>query len=57
MSAWSFDQGNCESRVDGASPPKKPPGPAYGFEPVGVYRNIGWKFGAWHDVGWWQRLL
>jgi phosphinothricin acetyltransferase len=27
---------------------------AIGFEPVGVYRNIGWKFGRWHDVGWWQ---
>jgi L-amino acid N-acyltransferase YncA len=25
-----------------------------GFEPVGVYRNIGWKLGAWRDVGWWQ---
>jgi L-amino acid N-acyltransferase YncA len=30
---------------------------AVGFQPVGVYRNIGWKFGAWHDVGWWQRPL
>jgi phosphinothricin acetyltransferase len=25
-----------------------------GFEPVGVWRRIGWKNGAWHDVGWWQ---
>ena len=25
-----------------------------GFAPVGVYRRIGWKAGAWHDVGWWQ---
>ncbi len=25
-----------------------------GFAPVGVYRRIGWKRGAWHDVGWWQ---
>lgn len=25
-----------------------------GFEPVGVYRSIGWKAGAWRDVGWWQ---
>ncbi len=25
-----------------------------GFRPVGVYRRIGWKLGAWHDVGWWQ---
>lgn len=30
---------------------------AVGFEPVGVYRRIGWKAGAWHDVGWWQREL
>ncbi len=25
-----------------------------GFEPVGIYRGIGWKQGAWRDVGWWQ---
>jgi L-amino acid N-acyltransferase YncA len=30
---------------------------ALGFQPVGVYRNIGWKLGAWHDVGWWQLEL
>jgi phosphinothricin acetyltransferase len=29
-----------------------------GFELVGIYRGIGWKAGAWRDVGWWQvRLL
>jgi phosphinothricin acetyltransferase len=27
---------------------------AMGFERVGVYERIGWKAGAWHDVGWWQ---
>lgn len=27
---------------------------AMGFVPVGVYRGVGWKLGAWHDVGWWQ---
>lgn len=26
----------------------------FGFVGVGVYRNIGWKDGAWRDVGWWQ---
>jgi phosphinothricin acetyltransferase len=26
-----------------------------GFTPVGTYENVGWKLGAWHDVGWWQR--
>jgi len=28
-----------------------------GFQPVGVYRRVGYKQGAWHDVGWWQRAL
>lgn len=30
---------------------------AVGFTPVGVYRGIGYKFGAWHDVGWYERPL
>ena len=28
-----------------------------GFRPVGVYRKIAFKFGAWRDIGWWQRTL
>ena len=28
-----------------------------GFTPIGVYREIGWKQGAWRDVGWWQLEL
>lgn len=28
-----------------------------GFEPIGVFRRVGHKFGAWHDVAWWQRRL
>ena len=28
-----------------------------GFTPVGVYPAVGWKHGAWHDVGWWRRPL
>jgi L-amino acid N-acyltransferase YncA len=27
---------------------------AMGFVPVGTYRRIGFKAGAWHDVRWWQ---
>ena len=27
---------------------------AFGFRPVGRYRRVGWKLGAWHDVQWWQ---
>jgi L-amino acid N-acyltransferase YncA len=30
---------------------------AMGFEPVGVYRGIGWKHGTWHDVAWVQRSI
>jgi phosphinothricin acetyltransferase len=30
---------------------------AVGFVPVGRYARVGWKFGAWHDVGWWQCAL
>jgi L-amino acid N-acyltransferase YncA len=28
-----------------------------GFQPLGVYRQVGFKLGAWHDVGWWQHTL
>jgi phosphinothricin acetyltransferase len=28
-----------------------------GFEPIGVYRGVGFKNGAWRDVGWWGRRL
>jgi L-amino acid N-acyltransferase YncA len=28
-----------------------------GFRPIGIYRKVGYKLGAWHDVGWWQRAL
>ncbi|MEX0611414.1 MAG: arsinothricin resistance N-acetyltransferase ArsN1 family B [Pirellulales bacterium] len=27
---------------------------AVGFRPVAVYPGIGYKFGQWLDVGWWQ---
>jgi len=30
---------------------------AMGFEPVGVYRHVGFKMGRWLDVGWWQLSL
>lgn len=30
---------------------------AVGFELIGVYRQTGYKLGAWHDVGWWQLSL
>ena len=30
---------------------------AMGFRPVGVFRDVGYKLGAWRDVGWWQLPL
>ena len=30
---------------------------AAGFTPVGVYREVGYKLGAWRDVGWWGLIL
>jgi phosphinothricin acetyltransferase len=30
---------------------------AMGFEPVGIFRRIGYKHGRWHDVAWMQRAL
>ena len=30
---------------------------AMGFRPVGVYEQVGFKCGAWHDVAWFQRSL
>jgi len=28
-----------------------------GFESIGALREVGWKVGGWHDVGYWQLLL
>ena len=28
-----------------------------GFLPLTVYRGIGFKAGAWHDVGWWHLVV
>jgi phosphinothricin acetyltransferase len=28
-----------------------------GFEPVGVYKNIGYKLGSWHDVAWLVKVI
>lgn len=30
---------------------------AVGFRSAGIYREAGFKLGAWHDVGWWQIAL
>jgi len=28
-----------------------------GFDQIGVFRQVGFKLGAWHDVSWWQKSL
>ena len=30
---------------------------SFGFEQIGIERNVGFKLGAWYDVGWWQLQL
>jgi L-amino acid N-acyltransferase YncA len=30
---------------------------ALGFRPVGIFHRVGFKGGAWHDVGWWELAL
>jgi L-amino acid N-acyltransferase YncA len=30
---------------------------AVGFTAIGVFHQVGFKFGKWHDVSWWERLL
>ncbi|HTW86228.1 MAG TPA: arsinothricin resistance N-acetyltransferase ArsN1 family B [Candidatus Sulfotelmatobacter sp.] len=30
---------------------------AAGFRRIGVHRRTGFKFGRWHDVGWWDRAI
>jgi phosphinothricin acetyltransferase len=30
---------------------------SFGFSHVGVFRSVGRKFGAWHDVSWWHKPL
>jgi phosphinothricin acetyltransferase len=30
---------------------------SFGFTPIGVYHHVGYKFGRWYDVGYWQRSL
>jgi phosphinothricin acetyltransferase len=30
---------------------------AMGFKEVGVYHDVGYKLGRWHDVGWYERSL
>jgi L-amino acid N-acyltransferase YncA len=30
---------------------------SFGFKEIGVYRNVGYKFGKWHDVKWYSLKL
>jgi L-amino acid N-acyltransferase YncA len=27
---------------------------AFGFNPIGIYQRVGYKFGSWHDVKWYE---
>lgn len=30
---------------------------SFGFERIALEKKVGYKLGAWHDVGWWQLQL
>ncbi len=30
---------------------------SFGFKPVGIYHNVGYKFGQWHDVKWFELTI
>lgn len=30
---------------------------SFGFERIALQKDVGFKLGAWHDVGWWQLQL
>jgi phosphinothricin acetyltransferase len=47
----------CYAGITLPNPPSVGLHESLGFYPVGVYESVGYKLGAWHDVGWWQRGL
>jgi len=30
---------------------------AFGFKRIGAFHRVGWKFGCWHDVSYWELFL
>jgi phosphinothricin acetyltransferase len=30
---------------------------SFGFRRIGVFERVGWKFGKWHDVGYWELIV
>jgi phosphinothricin acetyltransferase len=39
------------------NPPSERLHEAFGFVRCGTYHRAGWKFGRWHDVGYWELAL
>jgi L-amino acid N-acyltransferase YncA len=39
------------------NPPSQAFHEAMGFTLVGIYRNVGYKLGAWRDTSWWELAL
>ena len=48
---------NCFAGVTLPNSPSVHLHESLGFAPIGVYRRVGYKLGAWYDVGWWQLPL
>ncbi len=49
-------QGYCNAYTGVTLPNIKSEGlhESFGFKPVGVYHNVGYKFGNWYDVKWFE---
>jgi phosphinothricin acetyltransferase len=39
------------------NPPSERLHAAFGFNRCGTFHRVGWKFGRWHDVGYWELRL
>ncbi len=48
---------NAYAGITLPNPPSVGVHESLGFQRVAVYRNVGYKLGAWHDVGWWVYAL
>ena len=52
-----FDPCSTQAYEEYLDLPQSPVRSVSSVEPVALYRNVGFKLGRWHDVGYWQREL
>ncbi len=52
-----FDIHMCFAGISLPNPASVKCHESFGFTPIGVYHEIGYKFGQWIDVGWWEKKM